>query len=96
MNTRGIWLLEIVVRMMDMLIDNPQTLNIASRGFCRYILPLLLLVQTILFPIRNGSTNNLITTRNAAGGQKSLKFEVKTMYKPKLVIASVRTYLDAY
>ena len=49
-NTRGIRLLEIVVRMMDRLIDNPRTLNIASRGLCRYILPLLLLVHTILFP----------------------------------------------
>ena len=71
MNTRGIWLLEIVVRMMDMLIDNPQTLNIASRGFCRYILSLLLLVQVILFPIRNGNTDNLIITSSGAGGQKS-------------------------
>jgi len=54
--------------MMDRLIDNPQTLNIASRGFYRYILPLLLLVQTILFPIIIGNTNNLIITSSGAGG----------------------------
>ena len=70
-NTRGIRLLEIVVRMMDRLIDNPRTLNIAPGGFYRYILSLLLLVQVILFPIRNGNTDNLIITSSGAGGQKS-------------------------
>ena len=71
-NTRGIRLLEIVVRMMDRVIDNPQTLNIASRGFCRYILSLLLLVQAILLPSRNGNTDNLIITRSGEAGQHNL------------------------
>ena len=73
--------------MMDGLIGNPLSLSIATRGFYRYILSLLLLVQVILFPIRNGNTNNLIITSSGAGGQKNLKFEVKTMYKPKLLIS---------
>jgi len=84
-NTRGIWLVEIVVG-MDLLIDNPLTLSIVSKGFYRYILSLLLLEMTILLPSRNGNIDNLIITSSSADGQHSLKFGVETTYKLLTVV----------
>ena len=59
MNTRGIRLLWTVGRMMDGLIGNPLLLSIATRGFYRYIVSLLLCLHVlmVLLPRRNGYTN---------------------------------------
>ena len=86
-NTRGNRLVEIVVRMMDLLIDNPLSLSIAIRGFYRCILSLLcLLMLTVLVISRNGNTINLIITSSGVANQQSLKFGVETTYKSKLLM----------